>query len=406
MAILLTIIRNILVISLFSRYYAVQSAIRQTSACSAACNKATYCSSGGTCISIPFAPVVKTKRKPASKKKTAFHLVIFSDVQYYFLICKQNPLSECIYDGFTGPRPRRRGLLDAAAARQASCAKKLSSDLKDVKAILNNGDITNRGLPSEVDKIREFHDGVFKENGMPPLVVALGNHDYFLGDNEGSVRTIAYFEITIRDLGDRVKLRNIDYDTTDVIFNAEINRKEKYSKGSMAFSIEWNRYVFVILHWSTALRSGVYTNKFEGFDSQNDAYHFIDVTPVTNWLIGELAHAKKKKRKVILIPHGWKGLRLFTETVSGMTNILRDSSVIAVISGHVHDAYGLDNMWTIGKDGEEGQRKIPVYYAGSASYEKMISVEMKAKKRGISVKVYDTKTEPCFETKETSTQFD
>lgn len=365
----------------------------------------TYCSSTGVCEPLSYAPLVKTKQKPATKGKKAFHVIIFSDVQWYFLNCKEAPLSECIYTGFTGPRPQRRDLLDAAAARMGSCVTQLSTQLKDVKMAINNGDITNRGLPDEVNVMETFHKQLQANMSSKPLLMTLGNHDYFLGDEDASVRSISYFETAIKAFASRTKLRNIDYDSTDVVYNAFTKRNEKYSRGSMAYSVEYNKYVFIILNWAVALRSGEYTAQFEAVDERNgNATHFIDVTAVTQWLKDELANSKKKKRKVVLVPHAWKGLRLYTQRVSGMSDVLYDSSVIAVLSSHVHDAYGFDNDWEIGSG--TSTRTIPLFYSGSASYNKLIAVKMRARKKGLRVKVYDTKTVPCVKTSSTSTSTD
>lgn len=386
--------------------------LRQANACTPACTPGqTYCSaSSSECEQIPYAPVAKTSKKPASKGKAAFHVVVFSDVQYDYVRCKNNPLSECIYTGLTGRRPARIAALAAAAERQARCIYNVShsgsgSLGSSVKLVIHNGDIVNGGLPEEVAKVEALHNGVFQMPGMPPLAVALGNHDYFLGDTAASVRTLSYYETTLRDLAARMRLRAVDYDTSPVVFNAATQRDEKYSRGSLAVSLELNRYVFILLHWSTALRSGVYTNRFDAFDDRAAAFHSFNVTPVTDWLIAQLDDAKRRKRKVVLIPHSFLGLRLFTNRVPNMTNVLRDSSIIAVVSGHTHDAYGFDSDWTVGNDGQ-GTRNIPVYYAGSATYQKFITLNMKKKKKGMEVDVYDSKVEPCAKTNRTSTRLD
>lgn len=371
-----------------------------------ACEKGvTYCSSTELCEPLSYSPLVKTKQKPATKGKKAFHVIIFSDVQWYFLICKEAPLSECIYTNFNGPRPQRRDLLDAAATRMGACVTQLSTQLKDVKMAVNNGDITNRGLVDEVNVMETFHTALQANMSSKPLLVTLGNHDYFLGDEHASVRVISYFETAIKAFTSRTKLRNIDYETTGIVYNAFTKRNEKYTRGSMAYSVEYNKYVFIILNWAVALRTGQYKAQFEAVDERNgNAMHFIDVTAVTDWLKDELANAKKKKRKVVLVPHAWSGLRLYTQRVNGMTDVLYDSSVIAVLSSHVHDAYGFDNDWEIGSG--SNTRTVPVYYSGSASYNKLIAVKMKARKKGLVVNVYDTKTVPCVRTSNTSTRGD
>lgn len=365
----------------------------------------TYCSSKEVCQPLSYKPLVRTKQKPATKGKTAFHVIIFSDVQWYFLICKEAPISECIYTNFNGPRPQRRGLLDAAAARMGACVTQLSTQLKDAKMAVNNGDITNRGLVDEVIVMENFHTELQANLSSTPLLVTLGNHDYFLGDEDASVRSISYFETAIKSFASRTKLRNIDYDTTQIIYNAFTKRNEKYTRGSMAYSVEYNKYVFIILNWAVALRTGEYKAQFEAVDERNgNATHFIDVTAVTEWLKDELANAKKKNRNVVLVPHAWSGLRLYTQRVSGMTDVLYDSTVIAVLSSHVHDAYGFDHDWEIGSG--ENTRTVPVYYSGSASYNKLLAVKMRAKKKGLIAKVYDTKTVPCVRTFNTSTRSD
>lgn len=365
----------------------------------------TYCASTGVCEPLSYAPLVKTKQKPAAKGRTAYHILIFSDVQWYFLNCKEAPLSECIYNDFNGPRPQRRALLDAAAARMGACVTQLSTQLKSVRMAINNGDITNGGLADEVSVMENFHNELQGNLSATPLLVTLGNHDYFLGTEEASVRSISYFEAAIRTFASRTQLRNIDYDTTGVVYNAFTQRREKYTRGSMAYSVEYNRYVFIILNWAVALRSGEYTATFEATDERNGgATHYVDVTAVTAWLKDELANAKRKKRAVVLVPHAWSGLRLYTRRVAGMTDVLYESSVVAVLSSHVHDAYGFDNDWEIGSGNTT--RSVPVYYSGSASYNKLIAVEMRARKKGLQVKVYDTKTVPCVRTSQTSTRSD
>lgn len=356
-----------------------------------------YCHTDSTCQKIQYSSYPYTSGVAISGT-AAFDIVMATDAQFYLKTCKQEPLDECIFNNAgTGPGVRN-GLLQDAVTKQTKCIEARINDAKtDVKAVFNNGDITNNGVQSELDDfLTYFHDPVAAF--LKPMIVGLGNHDYgnIIALPDARKRMLNFFASTIDDLtSSGFALRNMDYMRSAVI--SANTRDERYNQGSFSYSFEINGYVFIMLHWSTGLPTGVYTDYFSSPDVAGYEEYF-DVTSPEEWLRRELVSAEADKKPAILVPHSWAGLEKFVRT-SNFEDEIESSSVIAMLCGHDHD------HWGFFKDATFNSRTVPVYYAGSASYQKIISVAFQANRAGLSVTAYDTSTgASCAPTADDSTR--
>lgn len=364
-----------------------------------ACSLGTFCAntnqycatsgSAGVCTDIPYDSIVD----PSTTTQTtaAFSIIMATDVQYYYKTCKNEPLDDCIYTITPSPTAtEKRALLIAAAAKQVECIDHLINDNihSNVKAIFNGGDITNTGAESELNGFkRDFHNPVALL-GLP-MVVVLGNHDYNSNyPDDSRKRMINFLEESIETLATDHAIRSIDFQTTGVLFNVARNEDVKYTTGSFCFSIEINDYIFIVLHWATAINGGEFIDTFEAADSSGYTEIF-DITSAETWLTQELADASTEGKKVILVPHSYRGLKKFVSTTS-MGPTIKQSTVEAVICGHDHDQWGFFENWQVGGG---TPRDVPVYYAGSTTYQRLIAVDFQAGGAGLSaVTPYDSST--------------
>lgn len=407
-----------------------------------------YCNVKNKCVKIPYKNIVSTK-KIRKSKQGIFNIIAVSDIQLYISECRGNPIDQCIFSN-VNPSARRTTLIEAVDLH-AKCVESLIDRLKNVKAVFDLGDLVdgtavmniqrananndNTDEVSEIDNsedladLSQFHKRIIDDLNLPG-VISLGNHDYQIYHGENAIRTITYLQKRLKTLSKRLKVRNIDFKTTRVLRSAE-SKKVKFTKGSLAYSVEINGYVFINLHYaytdfttapnrnnepvvngvdnsrSQAVERGStgdpVTNTIVGADSDSGAdVHQIEITDVTQWMVKEVEAATAEGKRVILLPHGPQGLKAFLENEdnSKVASRLAKTSISAMIGGHTHDAYGLDSTLTL-KTASGKTKKIPIYYIGSSSYQKLISVQFypKKKKNDLKVVVYDSADgERCSQT--------
>lgn len=339
----------------------VSRVVGNTCSSSSPCDVGEFCNAiDMKCASIDYNPVVSTSNEAASTG-TEFSFAMISDVQFYYRVCKDNPISDCVFEG--RPVPRRVDILKRATTRQLNCVADMAASDPNLKAVFHNGDITNAGLDIELTDIIDYVDKPVKDVMQLPYVPALGNHDYGSAYTaESRVRMVNYLAAELATLHSGFKIRNIDFERSDVISNALTARTERYTKGSLSYSIEINDYVFIILHWATSIEmGGIFVDTveadLEGFTD------IIEITSVETWLVNEINANIGKK--IFLVPHSRRGLEKFI-SATGIDGDL-DGKIEGVLAGHDHDNWGYYADLVYG-----GSTPIPLYYAGSASYERFI----------------------------------
>lgn len=354
------------------------------------CNERYYCDGSSNCAPIPYVFVVPASGAAASSNTAeAFSFVIVSDIQYYFTNQKGEPTTECVFQPGMSVTDRKKALRQAAR-REVNCITNVVNTLQtDVAGIFDMGDLTNIGATNELAQLESFYSDLSVLS--LPHAHSLGNHDYHIANDEGGSRMITYLEDSLKALHPMMTIRHIDFETTTATFNARTSEFEKYTTGSLCFSIEYNGYLFIVMHWSTALGSGSFEREFDHLDIGTNTRHFVKITGPKDWLETELYEASQVQNDldVILMPHSLTGLLKFIEFEPSFETSLQESTMIALISGHVHDAYGKHGDWTI--TGSGGTKVVPVYYGGSTSYEKFIVAKLAANKGGLSVDTYDSK---------------
>lgn len=353
------------------------------------CEPDYFCGDSSVCERIPYLDVVDAVGAAASSKTNeGFSLLVITDIQYFFTIPKGEPRTECVFqDGMT--KRQKKKALEAAVDREIHCIEHVVKDVvPDVVATVDLGDLTNTGIGRE----RNAHESFYgRLSGLNlPHVLSLGNHDYHLANDASASEMITYLEASMRAFHSVMAVRHVDFKSSPTMYNARRGVYEKYTTGSLCFSIEFNGYLFVVMHWSTALAAGSFERDFHYLNTDTNTNHFLQITGPRAWIENELADAKLNNLDVVLMPHSLAGLRKFMSREKSFSDTLLKSSVIGLISGHVHDAYGKHGDWTISGDSEE-KKIVPIYYAGSTSYEKFIVARFAPNHGGLSVDVYDSK---------------
>ena len=312
-----------------------------------------------------------------------FSLVIVSDVQYYFTICKDQPHDKCIFTN-TRRRFREQALIDAGL-RQVVCVNTLKNSLGDVQAVLNNGDVTNSATKQQLEDIKRDFDNPMKAHGLP-FIVALGNHDYGMGRvGEGPVTMINYLIDEVLLLHSQMGITSIDIQRSALIPNGS-GGFDRYTRGSLCFTFEIKDYVFIVMHWApSVVKNGIFREKFENTNPTTGITDHIDVTSAETYFSDVLTSATAAGKQVVIIPHSRKGFEKFVVTAK-FESLMESSNVAAVLAGHDHDNWGYYKTLTY------GTRDVDAFYAGSVSYERLIvfNVNSANPSPGWKVTPYDT----------------
>ena len=355
------------------------------------CGTDEYCDQTGTCQDLGYTSVVNANGNAAVDDATDYSLIIASDIQYFFTNCKDQPSSSCIFHALSGSDDKvLRDALKSATERQLNCIVSLSSTLSPKPvAVFDNGDITNGGKAGELMRVqRQFHDKVRSGTNLP-LVVGLGNHDYNVDfPSDSRVRMVDYLDVAVDLMHQKLEIRAIDFERTPAYTNIN-GDKLRRTRGSMAYSFQVNGYLFVMLHWSTAINGGRFTSTFED-DTVNSYKDIVNITSVDDFLFQELGYAYTNGLKVILVPHSYRGFQRYFNRLEDQKDDLVASSVVAIISGHDHDNWGYYEDYTMDAHTTTASKTIPVYYVGSASYEKFITFSTDLSAGTFSIQSWDS----------------
>lgn len=212
--------------------------------------------------------------------------------------------------------------------------------------------------------------------------------------------------IALSNLNSGISFISADFEEASVNVQGLTTR---FVKGSLMYSFEIEGVVFIAMHWAPALKGGVYVDDFSvtencpgsNCETISGNPEFYQMTDGYSWLETQLTNAAGKS--IVLVPHFVNALEKYLNknSASGSRSILK-TQTIAILTGHDHDQWGKygtmtidDNSVAVVKDGNSG---VPVYYAGSASYERFITVQFNGAAAPV-VDVYKTSAEePCTTT--------
>jgi len=184
----------------------------------------------------------------------------------------------------------------------------------------------------------------------------------------------------------RLSLLSADFGVKEV--DVPNGVRTKYVTGSFMYSIEVEGIVFIMMHWAPALKGGFYENEvyipsINGTESGYDEYY--NITDGSPWISTQLTAAKNAGKKVVLVPHFVKAMGKYFLQVPGAAGLrtLVEDSVIAVLTGHDHDQWGYYGEYSVYNTTEPIWKDdlstppvgIPIYYGGSATYQKLLSVK-------------------------------
>lgn len=337
---------------------------------------------------------------------SSFNLVMVSDIQFGYYNCKEQAWL-CIFDSnndWKHPTSDEIGL-SLAVGRQETCLNQLIDG--NTKMIIDGGDLTNDAKKSEKKDYNTFINKFAIDK-----VLTLGNHDYYMqtGSNAlkkssiGAARMITYLKDSLNFLKNSgsVNLMSVDIKTGSKDI-AGVG-PTIYTKGSLMFSVEVQGYVFIVMHWAPNIRTAAYTDKFAvttdcdqkstcKTESKNAEYYEIE--DGYTWLETQLGEVDKYDKKVILVPHYAEALDEYL--TAGSTNLrqLVKKHVVAVLTGHDHDQWGLWGYLNVNNNKASASKRvtneIPIYFAGSSSYEKLIKVELDYDADSVVVTPYTTR---------------
>lgn len=398
---------------------------RQLDDNNATCNRFNgYLGSKNECILKPFRSVLRTNRTAMTNTRNNFRVIMVSDIQFYVSTCRGNPVEECIYNN--GTKTRRR-TLNTAVDLHRDFVVSLNDKFDNVAAVFDLGDLTD-AIPSpwnlfaisnvqNINAIRKFHNDISVNIGKPGVTV-LGNHDYQIARDVNAIRSLQYLRERMLILSRTMNIRSLDFVSTPTL-EGSLGLKLKYSRGSLSYSFEIEGIVFIVLHWAyedytvdppninyvNCATGNPFVRTIIGRDPLSRAhFHQVDITNATAWMLREVSSAALEGKKIVLVPHGSGGLLEFVDKSPLVKQILTSAPIAAVINGHTHDAYGLEKYWKL------GEKKIPVYYVGSSSYQKLSMFDFYPERETTDVTkitVYDSKDgSSCKEATATSTTTD
>ena len=203
---------------------------------------------------------------------------------------------------------------------------KISNDTNNFAFGIINGDITEFGRP----KTRRSFDEIYTNQIAFPLLLGLGNHDYANNVNDCSIPSDLNFSMNacarsaVFDLVDRIgtyrpyfKNISFDYDTSK-------------RSGSLGYSWDKGNIHFVQLN-----NYPTYAVLLDHFDSKA-----IVVKKSLDWLEEDLKKAHKMNKLTILNFHDSDDhfKKATAEEVKRLDQMIKDYNVMAVFSGHSHNA--------------------------------------------------------------------
>ncbi len=150
------------------------------------------------------------------------------------------------------------------------------------------------------------------------------------------------------------------------------------------------------MHWTLTDQRGEWQATWDAnywnIPNARRDYFNDDQASAKAWLLLELEIAAKQGLPTVLISHSGQGPINLARADQELNNALRRSTVMAIFSGHLHGLYGPWPDHDV-RFASSTRSRIPVFYDGSLTYEKFLSVAFKADQAGIVVTVQDSKTQ-------------
>jgi len=134
--------------------------------------------------------------------------------------------------------------------------------------------------------------------------------------------------------------------------------------GSWAYAMDQGKYTFLFLqnsfgpNPSAGYDGEFYERTISDYVGVESEWHYTFMSS-RSWLINQLCDAKLRAQTVILLPHSGQAMSEVLKHDPSLTTIIQESTVLAILSGHIHSWSG-EKIDIAGK---------PVLYIGSASYE-------------------------------------
>jgi cytolysin (calcineurin-like family phosphatase) len=236
-----------------------------------------------------------------------------------------------------------------------------------VKGLIINGDITEYGNSNELD----FFKSCYKQVKVP-YYAGLGNHDYQnnvddIYKNENANRMVNYMIDHVKNNGCTNK------DVIKVEDSYNFPSLTNITTASLAYSWDEGKVHFVQLN-----NFPYYLRTWHNYYSEKAKEIKVNIKSSLGWLANDLALARRAGKVIILNYHmpllGGDGVDKYPpavveESEARFKKMLSDYKVSAVFVGHYHQNLGIDtNM-----QGFYG--KTPVFYCGSAIFNKYLSVQ-------------------------------
>lgn len=329
-------------------------------------------------------------------KPWTFNAVLISNIQIFVGNCNGFRTDDCALNTNPDVQPTLNQILQNVQ----QCMKSLGNTLSNVRAVFYLCDLVDssattwNGLGMNNTWRRNRMENVYSRLSnltLRPIVVQLGNHDYQVAQDDNAVRNVNYLTSHIKQLLRRsaVRLRSFDIQSTPTL-NAFSGLTVKFTTGSLAYSFKINGFVFIMLNWAYAdytvsnpigylqavncATVNPLVNTINGQDNDNYVnVHQVNITNATAWMIREVKAATAERKKIVLITHGAGGLKTFVKNNPDVSNELVKYNIVALFSGHTHNAWGYDSDWEIKSTKSNMTLNVPTYYMGSSLYQKMSS---------------------------------
>ena len=250
--------------------------------------------------------------------------------------------------------------------------------------LIVNGDLTAYGHDGELSAFREFYEEKLEMN----LWAGLGNHDYENNvddclENDCARNMLDY-------MGDYVEGYNAHSVDWSVSSGYDFPSNNKYHRGSLSYSWSIGGVRFVQLHNHPG-----YTVELDSWHWSGADRHHYTIEPSWSYLREELREANSRGERVVLNFHDRSGGFSARGDDDSLTSVLRDlgQNVVAIMVGHLHPYIGQR-----GRMRNFGHRAVPVFFGGSALYQRFLLVGFKGDL--MEVQVVDSRGGRAYELQE------
>ncbi len=201
----------------------------------------------------------------------------------------------------------------------------------------------------------------------------------------------------IKGNGQSGLLDSADWNETEDAYSSSTLSLARAHSGSGSYAFTINGYRFLHVHWTLtdgAAWQETWDANYWNIPNARRDYFGDRQASAKAWLLLELEIAAKQGLPTLLISHSGRGPINLAKKDEEFNNALRRSTVMAIFSGHLHGLYGPQPDHDVQFSSSTSTRsRIPVFYDGSLTYEKFLSVAFKADQAGIVVTVQDSKTQ-------------